>query len=72
MLVCMFNVMNSEAQILKPDTIKKETKRWYENISIRGYAQARFNRLLEVNPNWKCEQCYKNISAIRIKTQFNF
>ncbi len=44
------------------DTIKKEepVKHWYENISIRGYAQVRYNRLLETNPDLKCEQCDKS------------
>lgn len=32
-------------------------KKWYENISIRGYMQVRYNRLLETNPKLKCDQC---------------
>lgn len=32
-------------------------KKWYENISIRGYMQVRYNRLLETNENLGCEQC---------------
>ncbi|MBC6605211.1 porin [Hymenobacter sp. BT188] len=32
-------------------------KKWYQNIAIRGYAQARYNRLLETNPDLTCEQC---------------
>ncbi len=32
-------------------------KQWYQNFSIRGYAQVRYNRLLETNPDLKCEQC---------------
>lgn len=35
----------------------KEVKRWYETISLRGYMQVRYNRLLETNPKLKCEQC---------------
>lgn len=44
------------------DTTKKEepAKKWYEYISIRGYAQVRYNRLLETNPDLKCEQCDKS------------
>lgn len=30
---------------------------WYEKISLRGYAQVRYNRLLETNPDLGCEQC---------------
>ena len=32
-------------------------KAWYNNFSIRGYAQIRYNRLLESNENLGCEQC---------------
>ncbi len=30
---------------------------WYESFSIRGYAQVRYNRLLETNERLQCEQC---------------
>lgn len=36
------------------------TKKWYESIAIRGYVQARYNRLLETNPDLKCDQCDKS------------
>ena len=36
---------------------KKETRKWYEVINLRGYMQMRYNRLLETNPKLKCEQC---------------
>jgi hypothetical protein len=32
-------------------------KKWYDVISLRGYVQARYNRLLETNPKLKCDQC---------------
>lgn len=32
-------------------------RNWYDKFSIRGYAQVRYNRLLETNPDLKCEQC---------------
>jgi hypothetical protein len=32
-------------------------KKWYDNFSIRGYVQTRYNRLLETNENLGCEQC---------------
>lgn len=35
----------------------KPRKPWYESFSIRGYGQVRYNRLLETNPDLKCEQC---------------
>ena len=31
--------------------------KWYDNISVRGYVQARYNRLFETNEKLKCEQC---------------
>ncbi|MDN4166696.1 porin [Cytophagales bacterium LB-30] len=33
------------------------SKPWYDKFAIRGYVQARYNRLLETNPDLKCEQC---------------
>lgn len=35
----------------------KPRQRWYESISLRGYMQVRYNRLLETNPLLKCDQC---------------
>jgi hypothetical protein len=35
----------------------KAAKKWYESFSIRGYAQVRYNRLLETNEDLGCEQC---------------
>ncbi|NHM02170.1 porin [Flavobacterium sp. KDG-16] len=36
---------------------EKPKKKWFELISLRGYAQVRYNKLLETNPNLGCEQC---------------
>ncbi|MFM7105624.1 MAG: porin [Flavobacteriales bacterium] len=33
------------------------SKKWYDNINLRGYAQFRYNRLLETNDSLGCEQC---------------
>ena len=40
---------------------KGEKKEWFQNFSIRGYMQVRYNRLLETNENLKCEQCDRSI-----------
>jgi hypothetical protein len=32
-------------------------KKWFDQISLRGYAQVRYNRLLETNSKLKCDQC---------------
>lgn len=45
----------------KSDTSKKVsttlTKKWYESINLRGYAQVRYNGLLQTNEDLECEQC---------------
>ena len=56
--VCIVAFANSYAQnelLIKRDS--SAGKKWYENISIRGYTQVRYNRLLETNENLACEQC---------------
>lgn len=40
-----------------PLVSNKKKNPWFENFSIRGYVQARYNRLLETNPDLGCEQC---------------
>lgn len=35
--------------------------KWYDQIGIRGYMQVRYNRLLETNPQLKCEQCDRSM-----------
>lgn len=44
----------------KDSTALPTGKEWYKRISIRGYAQLRYNRLLETNKNLGCEQCDKS------------
>jgi hypothetical protein len=34
-----------------------ERRPWYERLSLRGYTQARYNRLLETNADLECDQC---------------
>ena len=34
---------------------------WYERLSLRGYTQVRYNRLLETNPELTCPQCDRSI-----------
>ncbi|MCU0324961.1 MAG: OprO/OprP family phosphate-selective porin [Spirosomaceae bacterium] len=46
---------------LKDSTTKEVKKQWFETFSIRGYMQVRYNRLLETNPQLKCEQCDRSI-----------
>ncbi|MBK8609929.1 MAG: porin [Chitinophagaceae bacterium] len=53
-------IINTETGT-KTTSAKKESKKWYEFIDIGGYVQVRYNRLLETNPNLKCDQCDKSI-----------
>jgi phosphate-selective porin len=49
---------------------KPAAKHWYESVSLKGYAQVRYNRFGESNPNLKCAQCdasWGNNSAISIR-----
>lgn len=36
-------------------------KKWFEKISLRGYAQLRYNRLFETNSALKCDQCDRSL-----------
>lgn len=38
----------------------KKDGQWYDKISIRGYAQVRYNGLLSTNDKVSCEQCDKS------------
>lgn len=44
-----------------PEAEKPGKKSWYDIISIRGYAQVRYNRLFETNDQLKCDQCDKSL-----------
>ncbi|MDX1935877.1 MAG: porin [Flavihumibacter sp.] len=65
LLLFITSSTNLMSQTNLPDksatTVKKEEKKhWYETISLRGYMQVRYNRLLETNDKLKCEQCDKS------------
>ncbi len=47
---------DSSSKLLNVFSNKTESN-WYDKFSIRGYAQVRYNRFLETNPDLKCEQC---------------
>lgn len=59
------SVPTIEERLLKLEGAVKappSDKPWFEKISLRGYAQLRYNRLLENNENLKCEQCDKSMA----------
>ena len=59
-LIPIFSYSQSDS-IQKNNIAEKEKiKKWYDNFSIRGYGQFRYNRLLETNENLGCEQCDKS------------
>ena len=40
--------------------LTKDTSKWYDKIQLRGYAQVRYNGLLQTNEDLECEQCDKS------------
>lgn len=61
-LVCSLNAFTQTdtTQSLpqpKEESTPKPKQKWYESISLRGYMQVRYNRLLETNPQLGCDQC---------------
>lgn len=71
-LVLLCHLLPAATAQTQPDSLKKALSitaapaaspsgRWYEKLSLRGYAQMRYNRMLETNPDLRCEQCDKAI-----------
>ncbi|MDQ3193088.1 MAG: OprO/OprP family phosphate-selective porin, partial [Bacteroidota bacterium] len=58
LLSCLAIAQQATSDSIAPQTPTQ--KGWYEKISIRGYTQIRYNRLLETNPLLECEQCDKS------------
>ena len=57
-------VPGAEATIETTNTLsaiaEKPAPKWYDKVNVRGYAPARYTRLLETNPDLGCEQCDKS------------
>src|SRR5687768_7700694 len=65
LLIHIDHFKSQGTDIIRPDdtSAKASTSagaKWYESFSIRGYAQARYNRFLETNNDLGCEQCDKS------------
>ena len=59
-----FLLLSPLSLLAQPDSTKTEAPKkthWYDHISVRGYMQVRYNRLLETNPKFKNEQGDKSI-----------
>jgi hypothetical protein len=60
LLITLSISLGFQAQQLKDSTkakIPAATKKWYENVQMRGYMQVRYNGLLQTNEDLECEQC---------------
>lgn len=55
-----FTAATAQDTLRTDSLVKPAKKHWYETISLRGYTQVRYNRLLETNKDLKCEQCDKS------------
>lgn len=65
LLIIFFLGTSLRAQLTVLDTTTtttkaNSTKKWFESINIRGYAQVRYNGLLQTNEDLECEQCDKS------------
>ena len=57
MVICLIFLFSIQGFGQKTSQEQKEKKTsWFESFSIRGYIQARYNRLLETNAQLKNEQ----------------
>lgn len=56
----IFSVFAVSLHAQSTDSANVNEEPWYKKVSIRGYAQLRYNKLLETNPNLGCEQCDKS------------
>jgi len=44
-----------------PQAQPRPARAWYDRLSLRGYAQIRYNRLFETNSRLNCSQCDRSI-----------
>lgn len=64
MVICLIFLFSTQGFGQKTSQEQKEKKTsWFESFSIRGYIQARYNRLLETNAQLKNEQGDKSWGA---------
>ncbi len=60
--VAVFFFQNAFGQTpTAPTTPPSPALKWFEKMTISGYAQFRYNRLFENNPDLKCDACDKGI-----------
>lgn len=56
-MVFFVSIANGQAEDSIKPNIATGGEGWHDKITIRGYAQLRYNGLFETNPNLGCEQC---------------
>jgi hypothetical protein len=61
LLISICTFQTSAQDSVKVVKVEEKPKKWFETMKIGGYAQVRYNRLLETNPDLKCDQCDKSI-----------
>ena len=62
LLIASANLVFSQVKIDSTSNASStKDSKWYDKIAVRGYLQARYNRLLETNPDLKCEQCDRSM-----------
>ncbi len=49
--------IQSDTTTTSEEKIEVKKTQWFESIQMRGYAQLRYNGLLETNPDLQCAQC---------------
>lgn len=64
LLIAVWSIGSVKARNTEKDSVQVEkvsqSQQWFEKIQLRGYAQLRYNRLLETNPQLQCDQCDKS------------
>lgn len=72
LVLCWVTSIVGAASIVMPATLPAQSsgsaqaerpRPWYERFSLRGYAQLRYNRLLETNPDLACSACDRSIGG---------
>lgn len=52
---------SARSRASQPPAQPAPARPWYERFTLRGYAQVRYNRLLETNKDLACAQCDRSI-----------
>lgn len=53
----LMELLRDTSRVWRDTKVGREVVKWADRITIRGYMQMRYNRLLETNPLLQCEQC---------------